>query len=291
MFAGSYVALVTPFTDDGAAIDFDKFKELIEWQIDSGTAGIVPAGTTGEAATMTHEEQLKIIQVTVETVAGRCQVIAGTGSNNTAEALRLTQGAKDAGADAALVVSPYYNKPTPAGLLQHYRTLAETCDIPIVLYNVPSRTGSNVLPDTVAMIYKEVEQVVVVKEASGSVDQTSAIRKQCDITVLSGDDALTLPLMSVGAAGVISVVANIMPAEMAALCAAAAANDYNQARAIHYQLWPVMKAMFVETNPIPVKTSLRLMGRINGALRLPLCEIGAAGLEQLSATLREGGVI
>lgn len=289
MITGSNVAIVTPFTDAGIEVNYSQLEALIEWQIASGTAGIVPAGTTGEAATMSHEEQIEVIRFTVKTVAGRAKVIAGTGSNNTTEALRLTQAAKDAGVDAALIVSPYYNKPTPEGLFLHYQALAKI-GVPIVLYNVPSRTGSKMSPETIARLFNELDTVVAVKEATGDIDQACRIHQLCpDLPILSGDDGLLLPLMSVGAVGVISVAANVVPQEMKALCNAALAGDFAKAREIHYQLLPLFAALFVETNPIPVKTALVCMGRINEQMRLPLCPISEAGKAVLTEAMKAVG--
>ncbi len=291
MFAGSNIAIVTPFTDDASAVDYPKLKELIEWQIESGTDGIVPAGCTGEAATLSHDEQREVIRFTVETVAGRAKVIAGTGSNNTEEALALTRYAKEVGADGALVITPYYNKPTPEGQYLHYKLLAEDTGLPIMVYNVPGRTGTKILPETVARMYNEVENIVCIKEACGSVDQVSALRQTCDIEILSGDDMLTLPMMAVGAAGVVSVVANIAPVETKALCDAAAAGDYARAREIHYKLLPLVRAMFIETNPIPVKHALGLMGKLNGTVRMPLCSMTESGSEKLKNALDKFGLL
>lgn len=290
MFQGSNVAIVTPFTDDASAVDFDSLKALIERQIAAGTDGIVPAGCTGEAATLSHEEQREVIRFTVETVAGRCKVIAGTGSNNTAEALSLTKFAKEVGADGALVITPYYNKPTPEGQFRHYRLLADEAGIPIMLYNVPGRTGTKIAPETVARMYDEVENIVCIKEACGSVDQVSAILQLCDIEVLSGDDMLTLPMMSVGAQGVVSVLANLMPAKTKALCDAAAAGDYAKAKELHYGILPLARAMFIETNPIVIKRALQLAGFGNGVVRMPLCEMKDSNVKTLASILKENGV-
>ncbi|MBN2710869.1 MAG: 4-hydroxy-tetrahydrodipicolinate synthase [Planctomycetes bacterium] len=290
MFKGSNVAIVTPFTDDASAVDYDMLKELIEWQVASGTDGIVPAGCTGEAATLSHEEQMEVIRFTVETVAGRSKVIAGTGSNNTAEALKLTKFAKEVGADGALVITPYYNKPTPEGQFQHYRILAEEAGIPIMVYNVPGRTGTKILPETIARMFNEVENVVSIKEACGSVDQVSAIRQLCDIEILSGDDMLTLPMMSVGAAGIVSVVANLVPELSKALCDAAESGDYPKARELHYKMLPIARAMFIETNPIVIKAALKVAGRGNGVVRMPLTPMTKSGLETLIGILKQNGV-
>lgn len=291
MFAGSNVAIVTPFTADGSAVDFDTLGKLIEFQIANGTDGIVPAGCTGEAATLSHEEQKEVIRFTVKKVAGRAKVIAGTGSNCTTEALELTHYAKEAGADGALVITPYYNKPTAEGQYRHYKLLAETCNIPIMLYNVPSRTGIKIEPETIARLHKEVKNIVSIKEACGSVDQVSAIRALCDIEILSGDDSLTLPMMAVGGAGVVSVVANLVPADVKAMVQAAAAGDYAKARALHYKILPLAKAMFVETNPMCVKTALAMLGKCNGVLRMPLCEMTEGGRKKVEAALKAYGLL
>ena len=289
MFKGSFVALVTPHQRDGS-IDEKKFRELIDFQIENGTDGIVPCGCTGEAATMAFDEQKRLIKITVETVNKQVPVIAGTGSNNTREALELTTYAKKAGADGALLITPYYNKPTPEGQYRHYEKIAKEADIPIVLYNVPSRTGISMLPETVARLSK-VDNIVAIKEASGSLDQVSRILSLCDITVLSGDDSLTLPMMSVGAKGVISVAANVMPEEVAEMVDLALNGKYEEAKRIHLKLMPVFKAMFIETNPIPVKTALSLMGKIEANWRLPLCEMTDGNLAKFKDIIKESGLI
>ncbi len=277
MFKGSFVALVTPHKADGS-VDERGFRKLIEYQLSSGTHGIVPCGCTGEAATLTFEEQKRLIKITVEMVNKRVPVIAGTGSNNTREALELTRFAKKAGADGSLLITPYYNKPTAEGQYRHYETIAKEVDMPIVLYNVPSRTGISILPKTVARLSK-LDNVVAIKEASGSLDQVSQILSMCDITVLSGDDSLTLPMIAIGAKGVISVAANIMPDEVAEMVDAALAGDFGKARQLHFRLMPIFKGLFIETNPIPVKTALSLMGKIDANWRLPLCEMQAENFE------------
>ena len=289
MFGGSIVALVTPFKNT-FEVDFDAYGRLVDWHIEQGTNAIVPCGCTGEAATLTHEGQRQCMRFVVERVAGRVPVIAGAGSNSTQEALSLTTYAAEVGADAVLLITPYYNKPTPAGQIAHYRTIAEAVEIPIVLYNVPSRTGTNMLPETVAEL-SAIPNVVAVKEAAGSVDQVSHIIHLCDITVLSGDDGLTLPMMAVGAAGVISVAANVVPSKMAAMCAQFAAGDLNAARKIHYELLPLFKGLFIETNPMPVKAALARMGLIENVLRLPLTPMLPEKFTQLEAILKRLAVI
>ena len=289
MFGGSIVAMVTPFKSN-FDIDFDAYGRLVDFLLDNGTNGVVPCGCTGEAATLTHDEQKQCIRFVTERVAGRVPVIAGTGSNSTREAQNLTAFAKEVGADAALLITPYYNKPTPAGQIAHYSTIAQAVDIPVVLYNVPGRTGTNMLPETIAELAK-IPNVVAVKEAAGSVDQVSSIRSLSDITVLSGDDSLTLPMMAVGAIGVISVAANVMSAKVAALCAHAAAGDLDQARKVHFELLPLFRAMFFETNPMPVKASLAKMGLLENVMRLPLTPVLDATSQKLDAVLRQVGAI
>ncbi|MDN3514088.1 MAG: 4-hydroxy-tetrahydrodipicolinate synthase [Candidatus Brocadia sp.] len=288
MFEGSFVALVTPFKN--GQVDYKKLKELVEFHIENGTNGIVPCGTTGESATLSFDEHERMIGEVVSTVAGRIRVLAGAGSNNTKEALRLTRHAKEVGADGALLITPYYNKPTPEGLYRHYKLIAEEVDIPIVLYNVPSRTGISILPETVAKL-SEIKNIVGIKEASGSIDQTTQILQLCDITVLSGDDSLTLPIMSVGGKGVISVAANIVPADTAALTRYCLESNFDAARKCHHKLFPLCKAMFIETNPIPVKTAMKLLGRINGEMRLPLCDMTKEHENQLKNTLKNYGLM
>ena len=268
MFSGSYVALVTPFNNN-YDIDFEAYGRLIDMQIEHGTHGIVPCGCTGEAATLTHDEQKKLIQFALERIAGRIPVVAGTGSNNTSETLQLTQFAKDAGADAALMITPYYNKPTEAGIIAHYTKVADEVGIPIMLYNVPGRTQLKMEPDTIATL-NEHPMIVSVKEACGSVDQVSQIRQRCDINIMSGDDPLTLPMMAVGASGVVSVAANILPGLVSDLCNAFHAGDLSKAQKLHYTLLPINKALFAETNPMPVKKILAEMGLIKDILRLPM---------------------
>lgn len=290
MFRGSIVAVVTPFKD--GRVDEEAFRKLIEFHVREGTAAIVPCGTTGESATLSHQEHERVIEMTVETVAGRVPVIAGSGSNSTTEAIRLTRHARKVGADAALLITPYYNKPTQEGLFQHFRAVAAAADLPIVLYNVPGRTGVNLLPQTVARL-SGTPNIVAVKEASGSLNQVSEIIALCGdrIAVLSGDDPLTLPMLALGARGVISVTANVAPSQVAAMIAAFENGDLTRARQIHYRLRPLHEAMFYETNPIPVKTALGLMGMITPELRLPLCPLGESNVARLSAVLRESGLL
>ena len=288
MFEGSIVAIVTPFED--GKIDERRLSELIEFHISEGTSAILPCGCTGEAATLSHQEQEYMIKLVIDIVNKRVPVIAGTGSNSTEEALALTRSAKEAGADGALLITPYYNKPTPRGQYLHYEKIAKAVDIPVILYNVPSRTGISILPKTIAELSK-IDNIVGIKEASGSLDQVSAIMDLCDITVLSGDDALTLPMMALGAKGVISVAANIVPKRMAMMVKNFIAGNLEESRKIHFSLFPLFKALFYETNPIPVKTALGMMGRITPELRLPLCEIENENRERLRKVLTDTRVL
>ncbi len=265
---GLYTALVTPFRN--GAVDYDKLTRLVEMQISYGVDGISPVGTTGESPTLSFEEHERVIATVVQLVNGRCKVLAGSGANSTAEALHLTRHAKSDGADFSLQVAPYYNKPTQEGLYRHFATIADSCDIPIVIYNVPGRSGVSVSAETIARLAKNCN-VAGVKEASGSVDRVSEILDLCDIPVLSGDDALTVPMMSVGAVGVVSVASNIIPKEMKQLVDLCNAGAFDQARAMHRKLYKFFKAMFVETNPIPVKAGMAIRGLIDEEYRLPLC--------------------
>ncbi len=283
---GSMVALITPFRS--GEVDVPALQRLVEFHVKEGTSALVPCGTTGESATLSHEEHEQVIEMTIQAARGRVRVMAGTGSNNTQEALRLTRHAQKAGADAALVIAPYYNRPTQEGLFQHFRAVAEAVDLPIIIYNIASRTGVNIEPETFARLVK-VRNIAGVKEASGSLEQMSRIKGLCGngFTLLSGDDALTLPLMSIGGTGVISVVANILPKEVARMVAAFEKGRLEEARRIHYRLLAVTKAMFIETNPIPVKTAMGLMGLIQDpSLRLPLCPMSPTNLAKLKEVLR-----
>jgi len=290
MFKGAMVAIVTPFKD--GKVDEKGLRSLIEFQIENGTQGIVPCGTTGESATLSHAEHERVIEITIEAVAKRVPVIAGTGSNNTSEAVRLTKHAEKAGADAALLITPYYNKPTQEGMYQHYLKVAEETSLPLLLYNVPGRTSINLLPDTCARLSR-IKNIVGIKEASGSLQQISDVIKLCPETfsVLSGDDFVTFPLLAVGGKGVISVTANVVPGDVANLCNSFEKEDYEKARRLHYKLLPLNNAMFFETNPIPVKTALGLMGKISPELRLPLSPMSAANLEKLRKVMQEYGLI
>ena len=284
---GSMVAIVTPFID--GQVDYDALARLIEFQIAGGTQGIVPCGTTGESPTLTHAEHAEIIKFVIEHTAGRVPVIAGTGSNSTQEAVSLTQRAKDAGADACLIVNPYYNKPTQQGMFDHIRRIAEV-KLPIVLYNIPGRTSIELAPRTVIRMYNEIDMVVAIKEATGKLDIASEIAAGCDITILSGDDSLTLPLSSVGAVGVISVLANILPSEVRSLCDAIASGDAPAAREMHLKLFPLFKGMFVQTNPIPIKAALAMAGMISNELRLPMSPLSDEYRQPLAELLARFGV-
>ena len=292
MFKGSLVAMITPFTE-GDEIDEKGIKELVEFHIRNGTNGIVPCGTTGESPTLSHEEHKRVVEITINAVAGRIPVIAGTGSNCTREALDLTSHAKEAGADGALIIIPYYNKPTQKGLYLHFKKIAEEVDIPIVVYNVPSRTGTNMLPETLAEL-AELKNIVAVKEASGNLDQMTQIVELCGdkITLLSGDDKLLLPLLSIGGKGVISVVANIIPREVSNMISEFEKGNYQKAKEIFLsKVYPLSNAMFYETNPIPVKTSARLMGLPAGDLRLPLAPMSENNLAKLKVDLIKFGLL
>jgi len=286
MFNGALTALVTPFRD--GEVDAPALRDLIEWQIQSGIDGLVPCGSTGESATLTHAEHDSVIKLTIEQVRKRVPVIAGTGSNSTAEAIRLTAAAREMGADGALLLSPYYNKPTQDGIYRHYKTIAASVDLPLFMYNVPGRTASNILPETVARL-AEIKNIVGIKEASGSMDQSSDILKMCGdrITILSGDDALTVPLIALGAKGVISTCSNIVPREMHDLAAVSLAGDFAKAREIHFRLLPLMRGLFVETNPIPVKQALAFMGKCANELRMPLVPMTAHPAEKLRVAMKE----
>ena len=285
---GVYTALVTPFNN--GEIDYAKLRELVELQIAAGVDGIVPVGTTGESPTLTFDEHHKLIDEVIKTADKRCQIIAGTGANSTAEAIELTKHAKAAGADASLQVTPYYNKPSQEGLYRHFATIADESGLPAVLYNVPGRSGIPIAVDTVARLSKNVN-VVAVKEAAGSAERVSQILDVCDITVLSGDDALTLPMMSVGAKGVISVASNIIPAEMKAMVDAFAAGDMAKALEMHLKYYCLFRDEFIETNPIPIKTALAMAGIIKEEFRLPICEIADANRGKLEASLKRCGVL
>jgi 4-hydroxy-tetrahydrodipicolinate synthase len=283
------VALVTPMK--GAAVDYDALGKLVDWHVEQGTDCLAPVGTTGESPTLDHSEHEKVIAAVVERARRRIKVMPGTGSNSTTEAMRLTKFAKSAGADAALMVGPYYNKPTQEGYYRHFAAVADAVDLPIVLYNIPGRTGSNILPETIARIAKH-KTVVAIKEATGSMDQASHIASLCDLTLLSGDDSLTLPLLSIGGRGVVSVVGNIVPRDMKALLAAFEQGKMAEAIKWHYKLFNLCRDMLgAATNPIPIKTAMKLLGRDSGELRLPLCSMDTAGETILRQTLVAYGLL
>ncbi len=286
MFKGALTALVTPFRD--GAVDVPALRELIEWQIQSGIDGLVPCGSTGESATLTHAEHDAVVKLTIEQARRRVPVIAGTGSNSTAEAIRLTVAAAEMGADGALLLSPYYNKPTQDGIYRHYKTIAASVAIPILLYNIPGRTASNITPETVARL-AEIKNIVGIKEATGSMDQSSDILKLAGdkITILSGDDSLTVSVIALGAMGVISTCSNAVPREMHDLADAALNGNFAKAREIHYRLLPLMRALFVETNPIPIKQALAFMGKCANELRMPLLPMTAGPAERLRVAMKE----
>ena len=290
MFSGSLVAIVTPFKN--GRFDEKAYADLIEFQIVNGTDGIVPCGTTGESATLSQQEHERVVALTVEVVNRRVPVIAGTGSNSTDEAIAFTKHAKATGADGALLITPYYNKPTQEGLFRHYAAVAEAIDIPLILYNIPGRTSVNMTPATAARL-AEIPSVVAIKEGSGSLQQVSEILQRCHhrMTVLSGDDALTLPMMALGAKGVITVTANIAPADMAKMVKAALNGNYNEARALHFKLAPLFTALFYETNPIPVKAALAQMGMIQNELRLPLTTISPESQEKLIQVMKSSSLV
>ncbi|MGO9015768.1 MAG: 4-hydroxy-tetrahydrodipicolinate synthase [Dissulfurispiraceae bacterium] len=290
MLSGSIVALVTPFKK--GKFDEKAYSNLIEWHIAQGTHGIVPCGTTGEASTLDYDDHFRVIEVAVKTASKRIPVIAGTGSNATDEAIDITMKAKKLGADAALLVTPYYNKPTQEGLFRHFKAVADAVDIPVVLYNVPGRTAVNMLPATVARL-AECKNIVAIKEATGDLKQVSELIRLCGdrITVVSGDDFTVLPLLALGGKGVITVTGNIAPGDMAEMCNAWDRGDIAKARELHFKLEPLNAAMFIETNPIPVKTALALMGKISEEFRLPLCEMSSANKEKLKGALKNAGII
>lgn len=295
-FEGTYVAMVTPF-DENKEIDEEGFRSNINYLIDKGVTGLVGAGTTGESATVSHEEHQRIIDILVDEVDGRVETIAGTGSNATSEAISLTKYSCDAGADAALLITPYYNKPQQHGLVEHYRTVAESCDIPLIAYNVPSRTGINMDVSTIVELAK-IDGVDAVKEASGSVDKVSDIYKalsheglEDDFNILSGEDSLTLPIMAVGGTGVISASANIDARRMVLMVDSILNDDYTRAMELHYEMVELIRALFIESNPVPVKTAMSLMGLPSGPLRQPLAEMKEENLEILKKALKDSDLI
>ncbi len=288
-FAGLSVAITTPFQD--GLIDFVRLRAHVEFQIDAGTKCLCPVGTTGESPTLSHEEHERVISEVVQAAAGRIKVMAGTGSNSTQEALRLTRWAAKEGADAALLVAPYYNKPTQEGFYQHYRAIAEAVDMPLCIYNIPGRTGKNIEPETIARL-AELKNIALVKEATGSLDQASQILATTNLTILSGDDSLTLPLMAVGAEGVISVVGNIVPKDMKALVDAFARGDVAEAQKMHARLFPLCRDMLgLATNPIPIKAAMKMLGRDSGELRLPMTPLDSVAEARLRQTLTGYGLL
>ncbi|MEK6727712.1 MAG: 4-hydroxy-tetrahydrodipicolinate synthase [Candidatus Omnitrophota bacterium] len=301
MFKGSIVAIVTPFSTKGGSasggkksvVDEKGLRDLIEFQIKNGSSGIVPCGTTGESATLSFEEHDRVIEVAIEQVKKRVPVIAGTGSNSTEEAIMLTKHAQKAGADASLQVSPYYNRPTQRGLYEHFKAIANSVKIPIILYNIASRTGVNIEPETIAKLALDCSNIVGVKEASGNLDQMSRVKQLCppDFQLLSGDDSLTLPVLSIGGTGVISVVANIVPKDVADLVSAFEKGNIEKTRQLHYKLLPLIKAVFLETNPIPIKTAMGLLGLCGPDLRLPMCAMSTENEEKLKKALKDYGLL
>ncbi len=291
MFNGSIVALVTPFSN--GKIDEKKLRELIEIQIKNGTSGIVPCGTTGESATLSTAEHERVIEITIEQVNKRIPVIAGTGSNATEEAINLTKHAAASGANASLQVSPYYNRPTQKGLYEHFKAVAQAVEIPIILYNIAARTGVNIEPETIAKLAKDCKNIVGVKEASGNLEQMSRIKALCPdhFDLLSGDDGLTLPVLALGGTGIISVVANIVPRDVANLVKEFQKGNIAKAQSLHYKLLPLVKAMFIETNPIPVKTAMGLLDICEPDLRLPMTEMLPENVEKLKKALKEYGLL
>jgi 4-hydroxy-tetrahydrodipicolinate synthase len=292
MFTGCYTALVTPFTKNGA-VDEARLNDLVEAQIAGGVDGIVPCGTTGESPTLSHEEHNHVIELVVKFAAKRCKIIAGTGSNSTDEAIQMTSHAKKVGADASLQVAPYYNKPTQAGLYAHFRAIAEACDIPLILYNIPGRCGVDIANETMARLRRDLpKHIVGLKEATGNVDRVSQMRALVDreFSILSGDDSLTLAMMAIGAQGVISVASNVVPREVTDLTHAALKGDYERAGRIHAKLFPLFKDLFIETNPVPVKAALAMASKIEEAYRLPLVPMADNNKAQLKKTLAALGL-
>jgi 4-hydroxy-tetrahydrodipicolinate synthase len=290
-FQGSFVAMVTPFRN--GKVDEAKIRELVEFHVTNGTDGLIPCGTTGESPTLSHDEHHRVVELVIEAARGRIRVVAGTGSYSTSDAIEMTKHAERAGAAGALVVNPYYNKPTQEGLYRHFRAVAESVAIPVLVYNIQSRTAINVETDTMARLARDVKNIVGVKEASGSLDQMSQVIAACgpDFSVLSGDDNITLPLLAIGGSGVVSVIANIVPRETAELVHAALDGDWKRARDLHYRLFPLARAAFLETNPIPIKEAMAMAGMLEPELRLPMCRMSDANREKLRAILKPYGLI
>jgi 4-hydroxy-tetrahydrodipicolinate synthase len=291
IFTGSFVALVTPFRD--GKVDETKLRELVEMHAANGTDGLVPCGTTGESPTLSHTEHKRVVEVVIEAARKRMKILAGTGSNSTSEAIELTRHAEKAGADGALVVNPYYNKPTQEGLYRHFRAVAESVALPIVVYNIQSRTAVNIETATMSRLVKDVKNIKGTKEASGSLDQMSQVIAACGpgFSVLSGDDNITLPLMAVGGHGVVSVIANILPRETADMVHAALEGDIKRARELHYRLFPMARAAFLETNPIPIKEAMAMAGMLEPEFRLPMCRMSDANRETLRGIVRQYGLL
>jgi 4-hydroxy-tetrahydrodipicolinate synthase len=290
LFAGVTVAIVTPFRD--GEVDWENLGQLVDWHCEQGTNALAPCGTTGESPTLTHEENERVVAFVCERAQGRIKIMAGTGSNSTAEAIRMTKAAQKAGADGTLQVGPYYNKPTQEGYFRHFAAIAEATDLPVVVYNIPGRTGSNILPETIARLADKCPTIVAVKEATGSLDQASQIAALCDVTILSGDDSLTLPILAIGGQGVVSVVGNIIPRDMLALVAAFKAGQIEEAQKWHRKLFPLCRDMLaVATNPIPVKTAMKLLSRGTGEMRLPMCPLDANGEAKVRQTLVNYGLL
>ena len=290
-FQGSFVAMVTPFRN--GKVDEAKLRELVEFHVTNGTDGLIPCGTTGESPTLSHDEHHRVVELVIEAARGRIRVVAGTGSYSTSDAIEMTKHAERAGAAGALVVNPYYNKPTQEGLYRHFRAVAESVAIPILVYNIQGRTAINVETDTMARLARDVKNIVGVKEASGSLDQMSQVIAACgpDFSVLSGDDNITLPLLAIGGSGVVSVIANIVPRETADLVHAALEGDWKRARDLHFRLFPLARAAFLETNPIPIKEAMAMAGMLEPEFRLPMCRMSDANREKLRAILKPYGLI
>jgi 4-hydroxy-tetrahydrodipicolinate synthase len=290
-FQGSFVAMVTPFRN--GKVDEAKLRELVEFHVTNGTDGLIPCGTTGESPTLSHDEHHRVVELVIEAARGRIRVVAGTGSYSTSDAIEMTKHAERAGAAGALVVNPYYNKPTQEGLYRHFRAVAESVAIPILVYNIQGRTAINVETDTMARLARDVKNIVGVKEASGSLDQMSQVIAACgpDFSVLSGDDNITLPLLAIGGSGVVSVIANIVPRETADLVHAALDGDWKRARDLHFRLFPLARAAFLETNPIPIKEAMAMAGMLEPEFRLPMCRMSDANREKLRAILKPYGLI
>lgn len=290
-FSGAMTALVTPFTN--GVVDEEAYRNLIEWQIEQGIDGLVPCGTTGESATLSHAEHAQVVKICMDQVKGRVPVLAGSGSNSTREAVELTKVAKQAKADGVLLITPYYNKPTQEGLVAHFKAVAKEVSMPMILYNVPGRTCVNMLPETLSRLYREVPEVKGVKEATGNMAQVSEVLEYCgaDFIVLSGDDFTVLPLLALGGKGVISVVSNIAPDKMSDLCRAYRDGAMTKAQDLHYELAPLCRAMFLETNPVPAKTALSLMGRVKPEFRLPMVRMQSNNEARLKDLLGQAGLI